>query len=484
MSWLKHLSPNKMIPWLICIPVFFCVPGGLTCQFQAGDAALIHPGFTYEHIRPAKDHAILKVRGELANGTTMSMEICWLRALKPEDWIKVLLSSGYVLNSPDLGEPVYAASVRNEKEFKSIRAWLIYQDRFALHIRCHGEKIAYPDLLAQWKDLAERTRRFLDMRCPEENPKPLIRLDRTEGAPGSPLLLKEASHFKKDVNAQLTWDGLIIEDNIRISDDTLEFATMPGKEEVEIRKHPWLWVYIPRDATPGKHKLQAEQRDAGVFSNTIEITVKAMSNYELATDFDDLLGLYGDEVPNNPRSRHGSEWNIFNMFSGPEFKCGDYQARVIRFCSELLFSDDIRRRKLMDGFDFGPLVSGADIIRFTHHFVVIWPRGRDWHERGVFLDPWLSQRPRAFVVNPGSSDPWWLNCDWYKPEEPDSFFVDRPAYKDFLSTPRADDLVYGGPAGMGFPTHTLGRFHYEDIINTKKKPPEIYSTGLRFPRSG
>ena len=482
MNPLEIFSINRIIPFLVCFNLIFCAPGGSGCDYQKGDGILIHPALTGEHIRPEKDVAILKTYGELPGKIHIKVQLCWLRKFPPKKWIDVLLLSGNWQKKPTiLGESIYAAKINTDQ--KIITGWFIYHKKFAVQVHCDGPESSMDEITRVWKDIEQRVRKYIDIRCGEEEFHPRISVDRTEGAPGSPLLLLEASHFKKDVNAEITWDGLIIEDNVRIDDDNLRIQTIPGREEVEIRKYPWLWVFIPRDATPGTHVLRAEQRTADIKSNTIEITVKSLTNYQLAQDFDEILGLYGEEVPYNPRSRHGPEWNIFNMFSGPDFKCGDYQAKVIRFCAKLFFSGNINRRKLMDGFDFGPLMSGADVIRFTHHFGVIWPRGRSWPESGVILDPWISQRPRAFVVNPNSSDPWWLNCDWYKPDEPNGFFVDRPAYKDYMSTPRADKLVYGGKEGLGFPTHTFGKFHYEDIINTGKVPPKNLFDGPEIPAS-
>jgi hypothetical protein len=437
-----------------------------TGHFQKGDARRICNGFTRESIQErSRSTTEFKASGKWNAAIDASVQIIATTPFGTKFFIENLIASDWTKNPNNMGEPVYANRFRLINQRRNLDAWVVYRQRFAVLIRATGNVASYDDLVPVWRALYKNVRVLIDLRYSEETEgKPFIALDRTDGAPGAPLRLTEHRGFKPRVGTEILWDNQVLEDHVRVKEDGTILA-IPGRIDLEVRRPPWLWLFIPRDATPGDHTLQIVQEDAHLKSNIVTVSVRHLSRQDLAKDFDALLRLYKEQVPRNPQSTNGRWWNISHAFAGPNFKCGDYQSRVIRFCMGVLFSEDVRTRRLMDGFDFGPLMSGADVIRFTHHFVVIYPKGRDWHMSGVFLDPWPSQSPRAYVVNPRFSDAWWQDCKLYEGTKEDGFFVDRSAYADFLVTQRADKLVYGGQKGMFFPTHSDGGFNYKDLIH-------------------
>lgn len=335
------------------------------------------------------------------------------------------------------------------------------------------------------KSLAEKTANALHAAGACSGSKsPTIKLDRLEGTPASPLRLIGSSGFKLTLG-----QGEAVVNEIRIlwDGDTLELGGRADKDGVLFKlsrldpiTDPWIWVFIPRNAVPGKHTLQAVQDSTGLKSNVLTINVLSQpTKEELAKSFDAILERYESTVPANPNSSSGPRWNLRNAFSSdPAFKCGDYQSHTLRLLLKLLFSTNVDDRKLMDGFDFGPLKAGYDTLRFNHHWVVIWPRDSEWKSSGIYLDPWLNQRPRAFVRNPDDPTGWWKTCIRYNKDYPYSwrfpsipagldFFVDRTSSDpiEWQIGATADTLVYNLEAsGFSFPTHSKN-FNYRDLIH-------------------
>ena len=112
-----------------------------------------------------------------------------------------------------------------------------------------------------------------------------------------------------------------------------------------------------------------------------------------------ILQLYQQKIPNGIAGS-GNKNNLLSWipYSGDkydEFKCGGYQSRVLNFLDSLKFSDDPEKRALLDEWDYGPI----EAYWGGHQAVVIYPKGTDWVDSGIVLDPWVSQKPKAYTIH-------------------------------------------------------------------------------------
>jgi hypothetical protein len=112
-----------------------------------------------------------------------------------------------------------------------------------------------------------------------------------------------------------------------------------------------------------------------------------------------IMQLYQQKIPNGIAGS-GNKNNLLSWipYSGDkydEFKCGGYQSRVLNFLDSLKFSDDPEKRALLDEWDYGPI----EAYWGGHQAVVIYPKGTDWVDSGIVLDPWVSQKPKAYTIH-------------------------------------------------------------------------------------
>jgi hypothetical protein len=337
---------------------------------------------------------------------------------------------------------------------------------------------ASPKLSEEATKLALPLAQKLAQALTDPRARPTLTLDRQEGSPGSALRVSASKGFQRGKKLTVYWDESILEDDCRV-DSEGRIAVFPQRDDA--RSAPWLWLFIPKNASLGAHRLHATQ-EGGLETEPVTVRVYQPTMKQLADDFDAILERYKKDVPANPNSRNGYTWNITRAFADPAFKCGDYQDKVLYFLTDLLFNEDLAARRLMDGFDFGPLMSGPTEIRFTHHFVVIWPRGRQWPRSGVFMDPWPIQRPQALVLRPDAppETAWWRACYQYQPEfKGRGLFIDRTTLAEYTSTPRADTLT---SPGVHYPTHSDNpAFNYSDFVHGKKTVNAVLPTGPAIP---
>lgn len=126
------------------------------------------------------------------------------------------------------------------------------------------------------------------------------------------------------------------------------------------------------------------------------VRVRGILEHTVAEDhLAEILRLYADEVPVG-RAPSGPANNLRSYFESGlnDFRCGGYQAQVLKFLDTLRFDPDPQRRRLLADFDYGPVEASLGY----HQAVVIYPRGSDWRQTGIILDPWPNQRPEHFTM--------------------------------------------------------------------------------------
>lgn len=128
---------------------------------------------------------------------------------------------------------------------------------------------------------------------------------------------------------------------------------------------------------------------------------------DLHDAFRELAIRYRDAIPASPVARQttddnpwlrlfspGAANNIFGGQEGEATRCGAYQGLVLDWLEGLQSSSNPKDRALVSGFDFGPI----QIAGGAHQAVVLFPKGTDWKDTGIVLDPWKEQRPEMYLL--------------------------------------------------------------------------------------
>lgn len=111
----------------------------------------------------------------------------------------------------------------------------------------------------------------------------------------------------------------------------------------------------------------------------------------------EILKLYTARIPNGIAST-GKMNNIYDFFGYAgyaEFTCGGYQSKVLDFLNALKYSQNPCERELLDNWDYGPIQAWFGY----HQAVAIYPKGTDWTQTGIVLDPWPKQTPKSYSAN-------------------------------------------------------------------------------------
>lgn len=144
-----------------------------------------------------------------------------------------------------------------------------------------------------------------------------------------------------------------------------------------------------------------------------------------------ILRLYEQKIPKGIASS-GNKNNILSCLpygdKYDEFTCGGYQAKVLHLLDSLKFSDDPEERALLDDWDYGPI----EALWGGHQAVVIYPKGTDWTDSGIVLDPWIDQEPKKYDIH-----------QWAGIFSPESFGSSIIGYGGPLSGPMEAGSFYG-----------------------------------------
>lgn len=115
----------------------------------------------------------------------------------------------------------------------------------------------------------------------------------------------------------------------------------------------------------------------------------------------DLLKIYGDEskiprglVSNGPDNN--KLWWFDNKYD--DYTCGAYQSRVLGMLDNIKYGNDAEQKKLLEGYEYGPIQANCGVTPGGHQAVVIYPKGTDWRETGTVLDPWPEQKSKSYTI--------------------------------------------------------------------------------------
>jgi len=83
-----------------------------------------------------------------------------------------------------------------------------------------------------------------------------------------------------------------------------------------------------------------------------------------------------------------------NMTNGTLYACGWWQGKVVDWLDGIRLSSNADERALLAGLDYGPIQAYYG----GHQAVVLYPKGTNWQETGIVLDPWPEQIPQNFTM--------------------------------------------------------------------------------------
>lgn len=83
-----------------------------------------------------------------------------------------------------------------------------------------------------------------------------------------------------------------------------------------------------------------------------------------------------------------------NLTNGQMNACGWWQGQVIRWLDSIRLNPDPVQQQLLAGLDYGPIQAYYG----GHQAVVLFPKGTNWEDTGIVLDPWPEQIPQSFDI--------------------------------------------------------------------------------------
>lgn len=182
----------------------------------------------------------------------------------------------------------------------------------------------------------------------------------------------------------------------------------------------------PKQNTPMTRSEPVEQKKPAISAET-------KRTLELDDKIRQVLNIYQKRVPkgivDSGKANNLLSWHPIRGKDYEPYTCGGYQSTVLELLDGLKFSKDPNERALLDNWDYGPIeVQGG-----SHHAVVIYPKGTDWVKTGIILDPWITQKPEAYLIKDWRDyfpDYWGPVGDSYYKESHPNYPILGGKYKD------------------------------------------------------
>jgi len=83
-----------------------------------------------------------------------------------------------------------------------------------------------------------------------------------------------------------------------------------------------------------------------------------------------------------------------NLTNGQSNACGWWQGKVLDWLDSIRLNPEEEQRALLNGLDYGPIQAYYG----GHQAVVLFPKGTDWNQTGIVLDPWPNQIPESSSI--------------------------------------------------------------------------------------
>jgi|CXWL01.1.fsa_nt_gi hypothetical protein len=190
-----------------------------------------------------------------------------------------------------------------------------------------------------------------------------------EVKPGTPMNFQQQVTIPKDAKSA------------SISINMNGHYSMGGGSRGVIVRGDWdgRWGSVTKPAEPDKHKPAAS-------------AVAVLK---------DILKIYSDEskIPRGLVS-NGTDNNKLWWFDKKydDYVCGAYQSKVLGLLDNIKYGNNPAQKKLLEGYEYGPIQANCGVTPGGHQAVVIYPKGTDWRVTGTVLDPWPEQKSKSYTM--------------------------------------------------------------------------------------
>ncbi|MBD3362871.1 hypothetical protein GF362_04070 [Candidatus Dojkabacteria bacterium] len=99
--------------------------------------------------------------------------------------------------------------------------------------------------------------------------------------------------------------------------------------------------------------------------------------------------------------------NVYDKISQQydPYTCGSFQTKITHMFNSMRWSNDATERKIISYFDYSPVTTNIP----AHEAVMIYPKGTNWEENGMVLDPWLMNNHNVYPMKVWSG--WGIVAD-------------------------------------------------------------------------
>lgn len=184
--------------------------------------------------------------------------------------------------------------------------------------------------------------------------------------------------------------------------------TQPGTYQITVSGG--VKFHFRREAPGGVFE---DDEDSGTLSRTVRVVVRGDAPAQAMTQQQALqlimsrfnnLGTGPTEGSYPTYVASAGFWNnVYSVFSDANtpYVCGGWQGTVLDMLDSMRNGTDTEKQ-VFQRYDYGPIHAYYG----GHQAVVIYPKGTDWQQTGIVLDPWPNQQPETFTIANWKSRFW------------------------------------------------------------------------------